>query len=173
MKKKFKLAGLVIVVAACITGIYYYWSSEDERARIAEIDSKTSSEVQDEIEKSFTSQTPQATKEKYETFSEGQLIQEVHDMSHQKVHADQKWGASEITEDKVLLLIEAIKSTQFEKESTKDMLLATLESWSVGNFSNAVKDHNLIWAYQKGNVGKATRLLTPQEELQYIEEKFR
>lgn len=163
----------MIVLAACIAGIYYYWSSGDERATIAEIDNKTSSEVQNEIKKSFNSQTPQSTKKKYETYSEGQLIQEVHDMSHQKVHANQKWGASEITVDKVLLLIEEIKSAQFEKESTKDMLLATLESWSMSDFSNAVKDHNLIWEYQNGNIGKATRLLTAQEELLYIEENFR
>lgn len=163
----------MIGVAACIAGIYFFWSGGEERATVAEIDSKTSSEVQSEIDKSFNSETPQSTKEEYEKYSEGQLIQEVHDMSHQKVYADQKWGASEITADKVLLLMEEIKSAQFEKASTKDMLLATLESWAMGDFSNAVRDHNQIWKLQNGNIGEATRLLTQKEELLYIEENFR
>jgi hypothetical protein len=173
LKKKLKLVGFVIGVAACIAGIYMYWSNSEERATMAGINSKSTSEVQKEIEKSFNSQTPQTTKEKYETFSEGQLIQEVHDMSHQKVHADQKWGASEITADKVGQLMEAIKSAQFEEGNTQDMLIATLESWAMGDFSKTVEAHNQIWALQNGNIGKATRLLTPQEELLYIEENFK
>lgn len=53
------------------------------------------------------------------------------------------------------------------------MLLDILEPWTTRDFSNAVSAHNRIWAYQKGNIGKATRLLTPQEELEYIEDEFR
>lgn len=173
LKKKIKVFGFVLGVAVCIAGIYFYWSGAEERATISEIDRKTASEVQSEIDNSFNAKTPQSTMEKYEKYSEGQLIQEVHNMSHQKVYAEQKWGASEITADKVLLLIEEVKSRQFEKESTRDMLLSILQSWAKGNFSNAVREHNQIWKHQNGNVGKATRLLTPKEELKYIEENFR
>nr|WP_263324727.1 DUF6241 domain-containing protein [Neobacillus sp. Marseille-Q6967] len=94
-------------------------------------------------------------------------------MSHQKVFAHQKWGSSEITREKVVKLFEVIQGTTFEQESTKKMLLSVLEPWTTGDFSNAVAGHNSIWNQQGGTVGEAIRLLTPKEELIYIEENFR
>lgn len=173
MKKRFKGAGIVVGVAACIAGIYFYWNGAEERALIEEVDGKSSSEVRTEIDKSFKAETPEQTMAEYEKYSEGQLIQEVHEMSHQKVQADQKWGASEIAEDKIQKLLEVIQSKEFKNKRSKDMLLAILGPWAQGNFSNAVSAHNQIWNSQNGNVGKATRLLTPKEELKYIEENFR
>lgn len=107
---------------------------------------------------------------KYDYMGKGGLIQEVHDMTHQKVYAKQKWGSSEITADKVQKLYEVVIDNQFE---TKEMLLEILEPWTRGDFSNAVRAHNKIWSYQNGTIGKATRLLTPEEELAYIEKHFR
>jgi hypothetical protein len=39
-----------------------------------------------------------------------------------------------------------------------------LHSWKENNFSSAVSDYNRIWKLQGGTVGKATGLLTPEEE---------
>ncbi len=39
-------------------------------------------------------------------------------------------------------------------------------------FSNAVDDHNSIWEMQNGEVGKAIRLLTPEEEKSHIKFSF-
>ncbi|MFV8828220.1 DUF6241 domain-containing protein [Alkalihalobacterium sp. APHAB7] len=41
-----------------------------------------------------------------------------------------------------------------------------------GDFSQAVYDHNVIWEIQGGTVGKATRLLTEEEEREYIQMYF-
>ena len=122
------------------------------------------------LKKSFQTEGSKLKMMKYELLGKGGLIQEVHDMTHQKVYAKQKWGSSEITADKVQKLYEIVTENEFE---TKEMLLEILEPWTSGDFSNAVRAHNTIWSYQKGTIGKATRLLTPEEELAYIEKHFR
>ncbi|WHY00039.1 DUF6241 domain-containing protein [Neobacillus sp. DY30] len=172
--KKVKVWGPIVGILACIVGVYFFLS-EDSNLKITgkKNDPVAAKEAQTKIDKSF--ETPVSTKvmEQYEAMNEGELIQEVHNMTHQKVEADKKWGSSEITADKVQILYDVIKNKNFKNSSTKQMLIDILEPWIGKDFTNAVSAHNRIWSYQKGNIGKATRLLTPQEELDYIEKEFR
>lgn len=128
--------------------------------------------AQKEIKKDFESSTPKGKMPDYETMSENALIQEVHGMTHQKVKAEQKWGSSLITKDKVLKLYSVVKSRDFKDQNAKEMLLGILEPWTRGDFSNAVSAHNKIWEYEDGTIGKATRLLTASEEKEYIKHTF-
>ncbi|MEH7247123.1 DUF6241 domain-containing protein [Neobacillus niacini] len=173
--KKFKVAGSVIGVLACIMGVYFYLCDDDGglKLNLKKSDPVTTKEAETKIEKGFEAPVSSNVPEKYETMTEGELIQEVHNMTHQKVKADKKWGSSEITADKIQLLYDVIKIKDFKKGNNKQMLLDILEPWKKKDFSNAVSAHNRIWSYQKGNIGKATRLLSPQEELEYIEKEFR
>lgn len=125
-----------------------------------------------ELKKSFESATPKGKMPAYENMSDNELMQEVHGMTHQKVKAEQKWGSSEITKDKILKLYDVIKNKEFKDENAKDLLLEILEPWTRGDFRNAVSAHNRIWEYQDGTIGKATRLLTAAEEKEYIKQKF-
>lgn len=172
--KKLTVAGSVIGILACILGVYFYLSDDSGlKLNLKKNDPVTTKEAQTIIEKGFEAPVSGKVTENYETMSEAELIQEVHNMTHQKVEADKKWGASEITADKVQILYEVIKNKDFKTSKNKQMLLEILEPWTSQDFSNAVSAHNKIWSYQKGNIGKATRLLTPQEELEYIEDEFR
>lgn len=172
--KKFRMAGTIIGILVCIAGAYIFLSEDGGlKLTLKKNDPVTSQEAQTKIEKGFEAPVSSIVTEEYETMSEGQLIQEVHNMTHQKVKADKKWGSSEITADKVQKLYEVIKNKNFKNSKNKQMLLDILEPWTIQDFTNAVNAHNKIWSYQKGNIGKATRLLTPQEELEYIEEEFR
>jgi hypothetical protein len=125
-----------------------------------------------EMKKEFETTTPKGKMPDYENMSDSQLIQEVHGMTHQKVKAEQKWGSSQITKDKVLKLYDVVKNKDFKDPNAKDMLLEILKPWTRGDFSNAVSAHNKIWEYQNGTVGKATRLLTASEEKEYIKKNF-
>jgi hypothetical protein len=125
-----------------------------------------------EVKKEFETATPKGKMPDYENMSDSQLIQEVHGMTHQKVQAEKKWGSSQITKDKVLKLYDVVKNKDFKDENAKDMLLEILKPWARGDFSNAVSAHNMIWGYQNGTIGKATRLLTASEEQQYIKQNF-
>ncbi|WML51314.1 DUF6241 domain-containing protein [Neobacillus sp. PS3-12] len=125
-----------------------------------------------EMKKEFETATPKGKMPDYTNMSDNELIQEVHGMTHQKVKAEQKWGSSQITKDKVLKLYDVVKNKDFKDQNAKDMLLEILKPWTQGDFSNAVSAHNMIWEYQKGTIGKASRLLTASEEKDYIKQNF-
>jgi hypothetical protein len=174
MKKKFKVAGAIIGILACIVGVYFYLSEDSGlKFSLKKNDPVATKEAETKIEKSFDAPVSSKEVERYETMIEGELIQEVHNMTHQKVKADKKWGSSEITAEKVQKLYDVIQKSDFKNQSNKTMLLGILEPWTRKDFTNSVSAHNRIWSYQNGNIGKATRLLTPQEELEYIEDEFR
>lgn len=163
------LIGLGIILAASV-GIYFYLDKSDPVAVYSEAQQD---KAKAELDKSFETLTPQGEMPEYEMMTEFELLDEVHGMTHQKVLAEQKWGSSEITKDKVVKLYEIVKNKNFKNAEIRSMLLEILEPWTRGDFSNAVEDHNRIWNYKEGNVGEAERLLTPVEEQKYIEKQFR
>jgi hypothetical protein len=172
--KKLAVAGSIIGIIACVMGVYFYLSDGSGlKINLKKSDPVATKEAQTKIEKSFEAPVSSKVMAEYETMSEEELIQEVHNMTHQKVKADKKWGASEITAHKVQKIYEVAQNKDFKKSSNKTMLLDILEPWTRQDFSNAVSAHNRLWSYQNGNIGKATRLLTPQEELKYIMDEFR
>ncbi|WP_208601389.1 DUF6241 domain-containing protein [Halobacillus dabanensis] len=100
--------------------------------------------------------------------------QQIHNMTHQKVIAAEKWGKQQITPeqiDRLLGILKTIEETERHYEHF-DFYKKTLEAWDGGNFSNSVMVHNTIWEWQNGSVGKATGLLSEEEERQYIENNF-
>ncbi|QGH33728.1 hypothetical protein GI584_06720 [Gracilibacillus salitolerans] len=94
----------------------------------------------------------------------------LHHMTHQKVHAEDKWGAVEITDERIELMLETVKNSDF---THRDYYIEALTAWQNGDFSNAVEVHNYIWELKDGNVGRALRLYSEEEEQQYIEKYFR
>ncbi|WP_040608720.1 DUF6241 domain-containing protein [Salinicoccus carnicancri] len=88
----------------------------------------------------------------------------LHGMTHQKVYAEEKWGYAPITEESIDKMLEILEKSEYtHQEFYKKSLIA----WKDGDFSNAVKVHNVIWNNKGGNVGKAERLLTPKEEMEF------
>ena len=101
--------------------------------------------------------------------TEEQVQNAIHQMSHQKVRAEKKWGFIPLTRERVDRLIEVINANQYEHE---DVYLDILKEWKESNFSNIDGNHNAIWVLQDGNVGKATGILTLEEEMKYIEQHY-
>ncbi|MEW9503015.1 DUF6241 domain-containing protein [Jeotgalibacillus marinus] len=98
----------------------------------------------------------------------------IHGMSHQKVKADQKWGGTNVlmTEKRVEVLhkqvIDHAETLEFYAEYKE-----ILDRWVAGDFSLADIDHNIIWGLRGGTIGKATRLLSDEEEYAYILSKYK
>ncbi|WP_223700437.1 DUF6241 domain-containing protein [Sutcliffiella deserti] len=90
----------------------------------------------------------------------------IHWMSHQKVKADEKWTHYKLTPERVEWLLAEVKVRDYNHE---DIYLEILSKWKKGNFDRADQDHNRIWSLQKGTIGKATGVLTPEEEKEYLE----
>ena len=89
----------------------------------------------------------------------------IHQMSHQKVKADEKRGLIPITDERIDWLLEKIEFQGLEHEDTYREIL---EEWKAGDFSNAVEHHNTIWELQGGTTGKAYDLLSETEEQAYL-----
>ena len=172
------VVGMGIAVFMFIAGVTYFYFNKGEAIATEAAHSKKPAAEEETaakavIQESFRQKTPERKLSAYKSMSEEALVQEVHNMTHQKVAANEKWGASEITKEKVDALYSAISNQTFADTELQDMLLSILKPWKKGDFSNAVKAHNEIWAYQKGNIGKAERRLTPSEEAAYIKENFK
>ncbi|WP_051189047.1 DUF6241 domain-containing protein [Halalkalibacillus halophilus] len=93
----------------------------------------------------------------------------IHGMSHQKIHADEKWGFYLITDRRIEWLLNGLDQVDVgeNEEEYRDIL----ERWKAGDFSQADVDHNIIWNMQGGTIGKATGVMTKEEEQAYIEEQ--
>ncbi|CAI9391520.1 DUF6241 domain-containing protein [Niallia sp. Sow4_A1] len=106
----------------------------------------------------------------YDYWHEDRVISTMHEMTHQKVRADQKWGAVEMTEERIDMLNDIVKNSTYHN---KDALLKILSKWKEGDFRTADEDHNALWSLQDGNIGKATGILSEEEEQEFIEKTFK
>jgi hypothetical protein len=99
------------------------------------------------------------------------FIQRIHDMTHQKVFAQFKQGAYEMSEENINLLLLELEEHNYYHGA--EYYLEVLTEWQNGDFSNVIEVHNKIWKDQGGTIGEAERLLTPAEEQEFIETNFR
>jgi hypothetical protein len=101
--------------------------------------------------------------------TESDVLGAIHALSHQKVQAEVKWSFMLITTERIERLIEVVEANNYDHS---DGYLDILYRWNEGDFSQAHHDHNFVWKLQGGTVGKATGLLSPEEEQAYIQEQM-
>lgn len=102
-----------------------------------------------------------------EEMSEGQIINMMHKMTHQKVIADEKWGAIPMTKENIDNLVKVLENGDYDSR-----LLRMAKKWQEGDFNSIVSDHNTLWTMQDGTIGRATRKATEEEEKEFIAEHF-
>lgn len=108
-----------------------------------------------------TGLTPEST--------EGQVMKVMHEMTHQKVRAERKYGAIPMVEDTVNQVIEIVSASNF---TNKEKMLEIVENWKKGRFNIIDSDHNFLWEQQEGLVGRAYGVLSFTEEKEFVREKF-
>lgn len=101
--------------------------------------------------------------------SQDAVIEVMHKMTHQKVKAKEKWGSIPMTPDTINQVYDIVKNSEFEQ---KDDLLAILDKWKKGTFSEVDDDHNYFWTYQGGTIGKAYGIMSKSEEETFILNNF-
>ncbi len=101
--------------------------------------------------------------------TEDEVMNVVHRMTHQKVVADEKWGAIEMTSKNIKTVYDIVTNSDFPN---KNNMLEILTDWKAGDFSHIVADHNWFWNYEEGQVGEAIRPFTHEEEKAFIEAYF-
>lgn len=169
-KKDFLISFVVATFVVVVGGLgFIYWVSKGE----AQVNTKTVKDevIQKSVDTALSTDTEGKTNLEKEAAMGGFLDEKVfqqmlHEMSHQKVHASQKWGFIEMKESTINALLKMLENGNYENEN---LYREILTEWKEGNFKNAVEHHNAIWKLQGGSIGKATRLLTEEEEQKYLE----
>jgi len=97
----------------------------------------------------------------------------IHQMTHQKIVAenDEKWGMIPMTEERIVRLLDVAEKNKANYKGA-NTYIRILTRWYNGDFSEIDVEHNIIWSMQGGNVGRATGILSYEEEIQYIEQNF-
>jgi hypothetical protein len=104
-----------------------------------------------------------------ENATQDEVMAVMHKMTHQKVRAEQKWGAIPMIPETINDVYEVVAKSNFDR---KEDLLAILERWKKGDFSRADDDHNYFWTHQGGTIGKAYGLMSEKEEAEFIRNNF-
>lgn len=103
------------------------------------------------------------------TTAEEEIMQKMHEMTHQKVIAEDKWGVTEMSPKNIERIIEVLEVSEFDK---KDRLMGIAKRWQKGDFSIVDRDHNYFWISSGGTVGEAIGIMTPEEEAEFIDKHF-
>lgn len=170
--KKHKLIIASMIVVAISLGFlgYIFVDMMNQRA------TSTSSQKVDEVQESANASEAVSEEvimsnnpfgSEISTLSEEDILNYMHGMSHQKVIADEKWLHYEMTNERILFLINVVENGQYEHE---EVMMDILTRWKEGDFSRADEDHNAIWSIQGGTIGKATGVMSAEQEQQYIED---
>ncbi|MCP3763276.1 DUF6241 domain-containing protein [Domibacillus sp. A3M-37] len=102
--------------------------------------------------------------------TETDAIRVMHLMTHQKVQAEQKWGAAPMTPTSTSRLVMALKKhPEYDPE-----LLRVAEMWAANDFSEVDAQHNYLNTKLKATVeeGAATGVATPEEEKEFVQKYF-
>jgi hypothetical protein len=105
-----------------------------------------------------------------ESPSEKDIADILHNMTHQKVRSEEKWGFVQITEVNLLAVKEVLQENPAFNQNID--MLGIVTGWLDSNFTNVVAEHNLIWKTKNGSVGKAYGILSPSEEASLIKKQF-
>ncbi|MFS0781664.1 DUF6241 domain-containing protein [Bacillus sp. 1P06AnD] len=176
MKKKKRVLTLIIVCFAIALGIGVYFAihyidqSDSATSKkgidFSSVSKETAKRLQKENDRSQTS-----FEQMNEESSEERIVEAMHKMSHQKVEANTKWGALQMNEANINEIANILANTKTSLPH-KEQLERIIEKWKSGDFSSADKDHNYIWKLQDGNIGKATGVLSAEEEQEFIKANF-
>ncbi|MGM7634365.1 DUF6241 domain-containing protein [Bacillus sp. Hm123] len=101
--------------------------------------------------------------------TEDEVLDVMNKMTHQFVIADDKWGAVEMTPERIDELIEIVSTNSYPN---KEKMLVILEKWKKGSFEKMDEDHNIIWDMQDGNIGKAKGIMSEKEQEAFKKNNF-
>ncbi|MDQ0232101.1 DUF6241 domain-containing protein [Metabacillus malikii] len=171
MKKILIIIGSSIIVAGAIfyftfTGLSEKPTSPKKAATMTVEETNTGKAVEiEEVNKKPVEEEFPLDMEEY------RIKDAIHGMSHQKIKADKKWGFIPLTSDRVSRLLEIVEANKANyKHST--VYLEILNRWAKKDFSRVDKDHNEIWELQNGTIGRATGILSSEEEMEFIQKYY-
>lgn len=171
------IAGMAVIGVALTYGILYYLNNSKPTAKKTPIaapavevlaDSKVKTENAKILENGNYS-LPNSDFNKDFKWTDEKVQTALHEMAHQKVKADQKWGYIFITQERIESLIEIVKSGNMNQKSA---YIGILERWKQGKYEKVDADHNTIWKLQSGNLGEGKGIMSQDEQKDLINKVF-
>ncbi|MGG3448785.1 DUF6241 domain-containing protein [Domibacillus aminovorans] len=101
-------------------------------------------------------------------YSESDVIRVMHLMTHQKIIAEDVWGAVPMTPSTIDQLITHLKN---HPEYDPDLLYVA-QRWKEGNFSAIDHEHNYLHTRLKATKGAATGIATSEQEKEFVLKYF-
>lgn len=170
------ILSVLVALAALVTFGWFSWFDDEPAAEkidkpVAEAKSANQEKAPDDDDQNKDKEPVRGVIYAGQEWTEHIIMRTLHEMTHQKIRADQKWGAVAMTKENVQTMIRAVQDHKGSLDHY-DLYMGMLNDWKAGDFSQADKQHNQLWKLEGGNVGKARGLLSKEEEQDYIEEYF-
>jgi len=167
--KKIVLSLVVIVflVALVFGGQWLFSKSKNKEEEIVTASAEEIAEGKSPQSKEVPGALP--TLDISSSSSQDDVMSVMHKMTHQKIIANEKWGAILMTEENIVTVHEIIELSNYPN---KNELLKITKRWINGDFGTIDNDHNIIWTLQGGSIGKAQGIMTPEEERWFIIHNF-
>ncbi|MYL62168.1 hypothetical protein GLW07_02240 [Bacillus hwajinpoensis] len=168
----------IISIVLLTLGIGYWFISDMntsllEEKDVSEASDEGSAEASDGIDQERYIDEGSNSTANEDIPSEQHFMNTLHGMTHQKVYAEEKWTLVEMTDariDDMLTILDQVEGTgEYEHY---DLYEQALTKWKHGNYENAVYVHNELWSLKNGSIGKASRLLSADEEQAFVEEHY-
>lgn len=162
---------VVLLIGIIIFGLFTYeTNNEDSGIRASDVMKSKVDKVENKPEDSTAKIEGISLKlDIPEELTEHSILAILHKMTHQKIKADKKWGATPMIEATIDEAYELVKNN---KTKNHDVLLVIVTKWKNKDFSSIDEDHNTIWTIQGGNTGRATGKMTEKEEIKFIINNF-
>lgn len=166
IKRSVYLVSAIILMAVIAFGALKFW--DKDKLSGSSISAETSSEeaLETSVKKMEGLEFAQSVPE---DASEATVMAMMHKMTHQKVIASEKWGIIQMDQESISKAKQLLQASDF---NSKEELLEIINRWEKGKFDQVDDDHNFIWELQGGSIGRATGILTEQQEQQFIENNF-
>ncbi|WP_050183889.1 DUF6241 domain-containing protein [Domibacillus robiginosus] len=101
-------------------------------------------------------------------YSELNVVGIMHLMTHQKIQAEDVWGAVPMTPSSIKQLVDYLNQ---HPEYDPDLLYVA-QRWQEGNFSAIDDEHNYLHTRLQGNKGAATGIATDKQEKEFVLKYF-
>ncbi|MFJ8526431.1 PRK06770 family protein [Bacillus sp. NPDC094106] len=171
------IAGMAVIGVAITYGLLYYMNHSKPTAKkvptaapAVEVlaDSKVKAENAELLENGNYS-LPNSDFNKNFKWTDEKVQIALHEMAHQKVKVDQKWGYIFITQERIESLLEIVKSNDLSHTNT---YVDILERWKQGKYEKVDRDHNTIWKLQSGNLGEGKGVMSQAEQKELVDKVF-
>jgi Family of unknown function (DUF6241) len=171
---------LVLILSSPYLSNFYDLGQEENQVTIGDMDEKSRVDNVMSVDKSEVADDEREHSTKDIIIPpENEFMNNIYGMTNQKVFVESDPFIEvhedyiEITDERIEYMLAILeKAKEKDQYQNYEFYYNTLSEWKKGNFENSVDVHNQIREFNRRYGNKAIRLLTKDEEKEYIEKHF-